>query len=103
MEEEKRELGKWWIWILTLLALSVIVFSILGMLGKLGGTFMERKVFEQSYQRSEGLKSQMNTWQAQLASINSQILNTTDKDTLTQLKTQKAMLEIQIAQTQGMR
>ncbi len=103
MTEEKRELGKWWIWIFTLLALSVIVFSILGMLGKLGGTFMERKVFEQSYQRSEGLKSQMNTWQAQLASINSQILNTTDKETLSQLKTQKAMLEIQIAQTQGMK
>ena len=102
MEEEKRELGKWWIWILTLLALSVIVFSILGMLGKLGGTFMERKVFEQSYQRSEGLKSRIATYQAQLASINSQLLTAT-ADTKNQLLSQKAMLEIQIAQTQGMR
>ena len=102
MEEEKRELGKWWIWILTLLALSVIVFSILGMLGKLGGTFMERKVFEQSYQRSEGLKSRIATYQAQLASINSQLLTAT-VDTKNQLLSQKAMLEIQIAQTQGMR
>ncbi len=102
MTEEKRELGKWWIWILGLLILSILVLNALGMLSKFGSVFVEKKVFEQSYQRSEGLKSRIATYEAQLASINSQLLTAT-ADTKNQLLSQKAMLEIQIAQTQGMR
>ncbi|MCD6435997.1 MAG: hypothetical protein J7L15_06370 [Clostridiales bacterium] len=101
IDDEKKELGKWWIWILGLLMLSIIILNSLGMLSKFGSVFVERKVFEQSYQRSEGLKTQMITWQAQLASINSQLLTAT-ADTKNQLLSQKAMLEIQIAQTKGL-
>ena len=100
VDEEKRELGKWWLWVLGLVAITIIVLSTMGYMGKLTGTFVERKVFEQSYQRSEGLRSQLLTWEAQLASINSQLVS---KPNNVNLQAQKAMLEVQIAQTKGMK
>ena len=102
MTEEKREIGKWWGFLFTLMVLSIIVLSILGYMGKLTGVFVERKVFEESYQRSESLKSREGAYQAQLASINSQ-LTTARGNTKNQLLQQKAMLETQIAQTKGIK
>lgn len=104
ISDEKKELGGWWVFILALVFVSLVVLTILGYMGKLTGTVVERKVFENSYQRSEGLKSQQFTWEAQLASINQQLLHTaTDSDVYNQLMAQKAMLEVQIMQTKGMK
>ena len=100
IEQEKKELGKWWIWILILLLGTIVVLTTTGYLGKIMGTVVERKVFENSYQRSEAMKSQMITWQAQLASIESQLMsNPNDLG----LVSQKRMLEVQIATTKGMK
>ncbi len=101
-DTEKKEFGKWWAFGLTLFVLSIIVLSILGYMGKIGSVFVERKVFEQSYQRSEGLKSRIATYEAQLASINSQLLTATG-DTKNQLLSQKAMLNVQLTQAKGMK
>ena len=100
IESEKKEFGAWWIWITLLIVVSIIAFSILGYFGKIGSVFVERKVFEQSYQRSEAMKSQEITWNAQLASINSQLISNPNS---TSLIAQKRMLEVQIAQIKGMR
>lgn len=104
LDKDKKEFGGWWLYILFLVIISVVALAVLSYTGKVGGTFIERKVFEQSYQRNEGLKSQMLTWQAQLAQINSKLMyaepGTQD---YINLSSQKAMLEVQIAQTEGMK
>ncbi len=93
IEEDKKEFGKWWIWIL---ALVIITGSALTLM-KFGGVAIERFIFETSYQKDAGDKKQLNTWQAQLAAINSRLVS---DPTNTNLNAQKAMLEIQI---QGMK
>ena len=100
VEQEKKEFGLWWLWVLLLIVITVISLSALGYLGKFVSVFVERKVFETSYQRSEGLRSQLLAWEAQLASINSQLMSEPNNRNL---KAQKSMLEIQIAQTKGMK
>lgn len=103
-DEEKKEFGKWWMFLILLFVAVVIVFTILGYVGKIGGTIVERKVFENSYQRSESLKSRDNAWQAQLAQINARLTYTdSNSDTYNELMAQKAMLQMQIQQTQGMK
>ena len=103
MEQEKKEFGLWWFFVTALIIGSIVMFTILSYTGKVTGTIVERKVFENSYQRSEGMKSRISAWNAQLASINSQLLTEKDENKLTNLKAQKAMLEMQIAETKGMK
>ena len=98
VDKEKRELGKWWMWILLLLVVSGIVFTGMKYLGLVGGTIIEREVFEHSYQRTSALASRESAYVAQLASIEYQIQTETDEDTLKQLKAQRAMLNVQIDQ-----
>jgi len=88
-DEEKKDFGTWWFFILVLIVLSGIVFTAM----KVGGTAAERVIFENSYQKSASDKKQMNTWQAQLAAINSRLVS---DPTNANLNAQKAMLEIQI-------
>ncbi len=104
VDKDKREFGAWWIWVVVLMVFAGVTFTVLGYMGKFTGTFVERKVFEQSYQRSEGLKSQQNAWEAQLASINVHLSQVdVGSDLHNQLMSQKAMLEVQIRQTKGMK
>ena len=104
IEEEKKEFGLWWLWVLGLIIISIIGLSLLNYFGKIGSTIVERKVFENSYQRSEGLRSQENTWNAQLSSISSQLMRAEPGTSIyNQLMAQKAMLEMQITQTKGMK
>ena len=100
IEQDKKDVGYWWVWILFLVLVTLIALNSLGYVSKFMSVFVERKVFETSYQRSEGLRSQSLAWEAQLASINSQLLYEPNNRNL---KTQKSMLEIQIAQTKGMK
>ncbi len=58
---------------------SVVILAALGFglrsLGYWGGTVVERKVFEQSYQRSEALKAQIAHEEAVLAEIERKLSN----------------------------
>lgn len=73
------ERDTWWTMPRAMLAFAaVIVFLfILGFglhsLGLWGGTAVERKVFEQSYQRSEAMKARIATDEAALAEIEGQL------------------------------
>lgn len=71
----------------------IVVFSGLGFglksLGLIGGTIVERKVFEESYQRSESLKSSIANDQATIIEIEGKLLNPNlDKDTRFNLNAQ---------------
>jgi 5-bromo-4-chloroindolyl phosphate hydrolysis protein len=93
MEKDKKEFGSWWLFITGLVIVSSILFTILHYVGFVGSTVIERKVFEQSYQKQAGDSSRQRHYQAQLADINSRLVSSpNDADLLAQ----RAMLRIQI-------
>jgi len=98
MNEEKKEFGKWWIWVLALIILSVATLKVTGAFGKIFSTTVERKIFEESYQKKAGDKARLSAYEAQLAQINTKINLSTnlDENTRINLESQKAMLETQI-------
>lgn len=93
--------GRWWIWVLLL-----IVTGIAGAFLKSGELFLhtvvEREVFENSYQRSEGLKSSIATDEAALAEIERMLRNSNiDVNTRSNLEQQAAAARIRIATTRS--
>lgn len=95
-DKDKKEVGKWWIFGISLVVLTVIVFAVIGYVGKVSDTIVEREVFEQSYQKQAGDTARMRTYRAQLAAIESRIYSETDENVLRELNAQKDMLEVQI-------
>lgn len=66
-------------------------------LGLWGDTYVERKVYEGSYQRSESLKARIATDEAVLAEIKVQLTNKTlDVDTRTNLEAQARAARVRI-------
>lgn len=99
--------ARWTVWKFMLLFLGLVVFlSVVGFglrsAGLLGGTVVERKVFENSYQRSESLKSQIAQDEAVLAEIDRKLENTTlEQSTIINLEAQAAAARIRIATAKG--
>lgn len=75
MEQEKKYVGGWWVWMLLLLILAVVAFTSLNYLGVFGKTVVERKVFEQSYQKKEANKTANTIHSAQLAQLRGKLNN----------------------------
>lgn len=76
--------------------LAVVGFG-LNSLGLLGRTVVERKVFEQSYQRSEALKSQIAVDEATLVEIKRKLTNPNlDQNTRVNLEAQASAARIRI-------
>jgi len=97
-DKEKKEFGKWWIWLLVLVVITVIAAMGLRAAGIIGGTVLEREVFKRSYQRTEGLKSQIATYEAQIASINVKLADPNlEPGVKRSLQATKAGIEIQLA------
>jgi len=91
---------------LPMVLMLIVLFSGLGFvthsLGLWGGTIVERKVFEESYQRSEALKSQLAVDEAVVAEINRKLTNPNlDEDTRHSLEAQKSAANIRIATTRS--
>jgi hypothetical protein len=108
--DDAREIHKearWTLWKFLPMFLGVIVLlTLLGFgfrsMGLWGGTVVERKVFEASYQRSEAIKSQIATDEAVLAEIQVQLSNPNlDPSTKTNLQAQAAAARVRIAATKG--
>lgn len=77
--------------------LTVFGFA-LNSMGMFGHTVVERKVFENSYQRSEAIKSQIATDEAVLAEIESRLSRPgLDDDTRANLEAQAAAARVRIA------
>lgn len=99
IEQEKKELGRWWIWITILFIASIILLGVTGTMSKWFSVAIEREIFESSVQRSVALESQLMAWEAQLASIESQLMTEPDNNNLI---AQKRMLQVQINTTKGL-
>jgi len=96
METEKKELGKWWVWITVLIVFSIATLGVLRYTGIIGGTIVENQVFQNSYQRKSGLDAEKSRYEAELAKVNSLLSTETDPELIKSLKAQKAMLEVQL-------
>ena len=93
MEQEKKDVGKWWLWILFLIILSVTAFTGL----RYAGVFGERFVFKNSFQYKEARISEQTIWEATKAEIeiklrNPDISNTTRANLEAQLSGIKIQL-----------
>lgn len=97
VNEEKREFGAWWIWVLLLVVISIGVLTLTGAAGKIFGTAVEREVFEQSYQYTAGQKAKIAEFSAQLAEIDRQLAGSLDENTRQNLEAQAAAIRIQLA------
>jgi len=75
MDEEKTFVGKLWVWILFLIIITTVTMTGLSYLGLIGKTVVERKVFEQSYQKQEADKTASTAYSAQLAMLRRKLNN----------------------------
>ena len=92
---------------LPLFVTVIILLSVFGFglrsIGFLGSTVVERKIFEHSYQRSEGLKTRIATDEAVLAEIEQKLTNPKlDPDTRANLEAQASAARIRIATARRM-
>lgn len=97
IDKEKRFFGGWWMWILLLIAISIPVFWMLGGAGLLGRTILERKIFEQSYQKQAGDSAKAKIFRAQLAEIDRKLQSTNlSEDQRQALEAKAAAIRIQL-------
>jgi len=101
IDSDKKALGAWWVWILFLMVVSIAVLGFTGTIGKWAGTFAERKIYEESYQRSEAFKARIATYKAQMAMIKSKLMTVSDDELRNQLEAQYDMLQVQIASAEA--
>lgn len=97
MQQEKKELGGWWVWVTILFVGSIIVFSLLSSLGFIGKTVVERVVFEQSFQYKEGMDQRARILEANIAELDAMI--GLGQGNAAQLQAQKRVLTIQLKAT----
>ena len=95
---EKREFAGWWLWIVMLIGISLIAFAALNSFGVLTRTFVERKVFEQSYQKQAGDELKIRTFRAQLAEIERRLVSPNLSETeRNNLEAQAAGIRVQLS------
>ena len=100
IDQEKRAMGGWWMWILGLVIVTVVVFAALNYAGIIGKTIVERKVFENSYQYSAGQKQKIAIYEAQLAELKGRLASPDlDSGTRANIKAQASQIRIQLAAT----
>lgn len=75
MDEEKKIVGRWLVWIGVLLLFSMVIFGVASSIGLIGSTYVERKVFEQSYQKHEADRSAQTTYRAELQILRARLSN----------------------------
>lgn len=99
--------ASWTFWrFLPLFVVVVVVLSAIGFglrsAGVIGGTVVEREVFERSYQRSEALRAQIAADEAVLAEIQRQMSNPElDAGTRHNLDAQAAAARVRISTARG--
>jgi len=94
MDQDKKEVGSWWIWILFLVIITIIVIGLLRVGGIIGTTVVERVVFEQSFQYKEGMAQRVSTIEANIAEID--MLIATGKGNPEELQAQRSVLRVQL-------
>ena len=69
IDQDKKEVGGWWMWILALVVVTIMVLGGLRLAGIWGQTALEREIFESSYQKDASDNRQTAIWKAQIAEI----------------------------------
>ena len=93
MEQEKKYFASWWFLIISLVAVTAVVFGGLRLVGVIG----ERVVFEQSFQYKEARKTEIATFEAQLAELELKLASTSlDDVTRTNFEAQVSAIRIQL-------
>ena len=106
--EEVNEGFRWFFkWLLPRALLVILILSVVGWglnaAGLFGSTVVERKVFENSYQRSEGMKARIATEKAALAEIEAQLSNPElDKQTRHNLLAQRRAARVRLRTAEEM-
>jgi hypothetical protein len=91
IKEEQKIVRKWWIFILIMFVLTTTVFGGLRIFGVIG----ERVIFENSFQYFESRKTEIATYEAQLAEINYKLsMGELDTDIRNTLEAQKSSITI---------
>lgn len=75
MEAEKKYFGGWFVWILVLLVMATVVFTALGGVGLITKTVLHREVLVRSHQYKEARSTEIATFEATLAEIDRQLMN----------------------------
>jgi hypothetical protein len=98
MESEKKYFGGWVVWVVVLsVGITLVGFGL-----KALGVFGERVMFEQSHQYNESRKSEIATYNAQLAEIERNLTNTSlEEGTRTNLEAQASAIRIQLETAKG--
>lgn len=97
IDSDKRYFGSWWLWTLFLICITVVVLWLLGSVGLIGHTVVERKVFENSQQYTEARKTEILTFEAQLTEINQRLMSTTlSQEQKDNLEAQAAAIRVQL-------
>jgi hypothetical protein len=104
MNKERKEFGKWWLYVLMLVGVSIAALGVLNYAGLFGKTFVERKVFENSYQYTEGQRARVNILRAQQVEIERQLRNKKlDGTTRSNLESQAAAIRVQLGAARSQR
>lgn len=89
LKEERKEVRRWWFFILLLFIISSIILISLNYIGIFGRTVVERKIFEQSYQKKAADQDAKTTYAAELARLRSRLNNTNlDANTRAEIQAQ---------------
>lgn len=75
MEEEKKEFGRWWVWVLALIVLTIIVLGAISFTGRWLGVTGERFIFETSIQKHSADDAKRGALEAELAGIGARLQN----------------------------
>lgn len=97
MDGEKKAFGKWWIWVLLLVIVSILALGATGFLTRFGSTVAERVIFENSFQRNAAEAERIQQLEAELVGINARLrggdLSETQRN---DLEAQRAAVEFQL-------
>jgi 5-bromo-4-chloroindolyl phosphate hydrolysis protein len=94
-EKQKRYAFGWVAWGIGILILLSVVGFVLNSAGLFGHTVVERVVFKNSFQYKEARESELTTYEAQLAEINSKLADPNlDENERKTLEAQKASINV---------
>jgi hypothetical protein len=97
MDNDKRFVFRWWMFIVFLSIATIIISGLLHFTGTYTFTIFERKVFENSYQYSEARKTEQMQYKAALEEINIKLRNPNlTKEDKINLNAQKSAIQIRL-------
>lgn len=92
MESEKKYFGGWVVWLTVL----VIGLSVVGFGMKWADVFGERIIYTESHQYKEARKSEIATYEAQLAEIDRKLTGQLDDNVRINMEAQASAIRIQL-------